>query len=918
MTAARRWLIIFAMLVAWFAFPPAPQTSQVAAAPRLQSNTITLVAPANCPAAGCAPGQRLNLRYEFELGRYDPAVPAEEPNVKVCLYMPENWVEAGTFSIETTGGVTGMTYGEAADCIEDPAPPTGYSLVGIRQTNIQANAFSDSLGMAFRISTQAGLPGRVLARLFERTSTGWERTQQAFTANINVSAGGSVVYAATTPAVCDSGGYVPCYVNSGDDLAEGIGTGLKDAVDAAPSGGTVAVIGTYQVKGNTIGINKPLTLTGVSNGTITYAGSSCANTMLALREGVTVRGLAINDGACTSPSRTLIGVNSPTHVTIEYNHLTGGDKGIYVADNTGGLTVRFNQISGNTQSLFWATGANTAPLMLVANNIHGNSIGIECAAGQTAAQPHRKANHNYWGSATNIPSQDSTHCVITPGKQLGAPILPRQGQPGLQAQLVTVTADKTYAFNNQIAYHRSGGPADFPLYIINHGYALENSVPFTRSLGGSPTPCGNYFDVFLPDGVIPNNETTLELYFKYNATPACVAVIDSSQYCDQTFDRSRYPLWWYDPANNVTSLWDTTGQNPSGSNANGAVGQTTTCRIPEKEIQVSINADGSPNFANDLNFTPFFTGIQVIRTYSVAASNNVVTVNWTTNNEPDVDGFYVLRSTDGQNFSPISDLIERSGSALSGASYRFIDSGRTSGTTYYYRLQILRTDGLSIFSDIHSAVATDATATITPTPGPTATSTRTPGPTPTWTIPPPTRTNTPTRVPQQQPTRIPSHTPTVRTSTPTRIGLTLPTSAVTRSLTVTRTLAAGTPAGGYPAPNETLASGGGYPAPNETLTLPTDGYPASTLPGGYPAPVSTGTGTPGAEGTAIGMIGSTTPGGPVEPPSGGAIGGDEPGLLDQPWLGVAKMLLTGFSASMVLIGTVGLWFFYMRKTTKAV
>lgn len=913
MTAARRWLIIFAMLVAWFAFPPAPQTSQVAAAPRLQSNTITLVAPANCPAAGCAPGQRLNLRYEFELGRYDPAVPAEEPNVKVCLYMPENWVETGTFSIETTGGVTGLTYGEAADCIEDPAPPTGYSLVGIRQTNIQANAFSDSLGMAFRISTQAGLPGRVLARLFERTSTGWERTQQAFTANLNVSAGGAAVYAATTPAVCDSGGFVPCFVNSADDLAEGIGTGLKDAVDAVPSGGTVSVIGSYLIKSNPVGINKPLTLTGVSNGTITYSGTTCGSPMLALREAVTVRGLTINDGGCTSPSRNLIAVNSPANVLIEYNHLTGGDKGIYVADNTGGLTVRFNQISNNAQSLLWDTGASTAPLELVANNIHDNSVGIECAAGQTAALPFRKANHNYWGSATSIPGQDSSHCVITPGKQLGAPILPRQGQPGLQAQLVTVTADKTYAFNNQMAYHRSGGPEDFPLYIVNHGYALENGVPFTRSLGGSPNPCGNYFDVFLPDGVIPNDETTLELYFKYNATPACVAAIDSSQYCDQTADRARYPLWWYDPANNVSDMWDTTGQNPGGSNAGGAVGQTTTCHIPENEIQVSINADGRPNLANDLNFTPFFTGIQVIRSYSVAASNNIITVNWTTNNEPDVEGFYVLRSTDGQNFSPISDLVERDGSALAGSTYRFIDSGRTSGAVYYYRLQILRVDGLSIFSDIHAVEGTSATATRTNTPGPTATWTRTPGPSPTWTIPPPTRTNTPTRVPQQQPTRIPSRTPTARTSTPTRIGLTLPTSAETGTLgrtgTPPRTPTAGTPVGGYPAPNETLASGGGYPSQNETL-MP---------PGGYPAPVSTGTGTPGAEGTAIGMIGSATPGGPGEPPSGGAIGsGQEPGLLDQPWLGLAKTLLTGFSASMSLIGAAGLWFFYLRKTTKAV
>ena len=906
MTTAGQWLVMIALILGLIGPTPTPgsppQPQSVNQAPAFQSTSIHLTSPSSCPASGCAPGQRLNLRFEFELGQYSPSVAAPDPNVKVCLYAPTDWVDQPTVSISQTGGVTGLSYTPADTCAEDTAQPAGYQLIAAAQTNIGAdvNAFGDSLNLAFRLVNSASATGRVLARLFEQDGTAWTRSQQGFTTNINMAAPAQTVYTAASADPCDAGAYAPCYLNSADDLPGGIGAGLKDAADALAPDGTIIVLGAYSVKSKTVVIQQPLLISGRGTATLTYSGSTCTDPLIRLTNGGELRGLFINDGSgCSNTNRSLIEVNSPAPVLIQFNQLNSGDNAILVQDNSGPVTVRYNHIEGNAgHALYWASGSGTAPLNMVANNILHNGMSVECAADQTTPLPYRKANHNYWGSP-DAPPQDSTHCAIQPGKQLGAPIQPRDGRSGVQASLVNVTADKQYAYDDQLAYQRTGGDADFNLYLVNHGFSSGNSVPFTLNLGGSPSPCSNYWDVFLPDGVLPNS--TLELFFKYTQSQACITAINSSQYCDQTSAPARYPLWWYDPASEVTDMWDTTGQNPAGTNAGGGSGQTTTCHMDDNEIQVSIDSEGRPNLANDLSYLPFFVGIQVIKTFHVAASSNVITVNWTTNNEPDIDGFYIQRGMDRNNLSPITDLVIRKGSALSGSTYQFVDSDRTIGNTYYYRLQIVRSDGYVVYSDILSTEATSATATITPTPGPTATRTRTPGPSPTYTIPPPTRTTIPTRVPTRVPTRIPSYTPTLRAATPTRVSLTL--LSPTRTRTSLANLTPGASGEGYPVPAEGATS---TSAPQGGPTL--DGYPVgSGTESGYPAPAVSQqpSVTPGG-GTAIAMVGSVTPTGlaPVDEDTGSSGGAPR---------GSFSLLLGVLSGSMVMLGLGALWFFYLRK-----
>ncbi len=89
----------------------------------------------------------------------------------------------------------------------------------------------------------------------------------------------------------------PCYLNSGDDLAGGIGTGLKDAVDAGPVDGTITILGTYSIKSNSVTLNNPQILRGINDATLTYSGTACSNAMLSVTSGATIRELNINDGS---------------------------------------------------------------------------------------------------------------------------------------------------------------------------------------------------------------------------------------------------------------------------------------------------------------------------------------------------------------------------------------------------------------------------------------------------------------------------------------------------------------------------------------------------------------------------------------------------------------------------------------------
>lgn len=767
MRTAGRWGIIFllAAALAWLA-KPGPAGAAIPAGPAQQSNTLTMLAPASCPGAGCAAGQRMNLRYDFELINYSPDA---NPNVMFCLYAPTGWNVQVNPAQPIRGELTGVDYQPAADCSPDIAPD-GYTLIIARRAAITGRVFSDAVSLSLRIGPNPAGNGRFLARLFESTDgTTFIRSQQAMGTILSVTSAASQVFVANDAAAC--GSRSPCYLNSGDDLPEGLGTGLRDAVEAVPDGGIITVLGNYTIKTNTVLVNRPVTLTGIDDARITYSGSGpCNEAMLSLQAAVTLRGLNINDGTCANPNnRSLVTINSSGDVLIESNDLTGGDNAIYIFNNSGSVRVRYNHISGNAGFAIYAEGHSSGgALEVTANNLHGNGQTVECSAAAGGAVANRRVNHNFWGG--NVPTSQTSHCTLSAAKRLGAPIALRTGAPGVNVQMVTVSGTKTYVFDNQIAFRRSGG-TDFNLFIVDHGFLSSSGAPFTTAAGqASPSACSNYWDVFLPDGASPSG--TLELSLKYDRITACQAAINSSLFCGQNTTPSLYPLYWFDPAG-ATGGWDTTAQRPE--NLSTGEGQTTTCVTNASEIQVAIDNSGRPALAADLGYTPFMVAVPILRSFQPLARNRTIDVTWTTNLEPDVTGFYVLRGQSPDSLSQIGEFIPRRGSALSGVispPYTYVDAGLENGVTYYYRLQIVRASGSPDYSQIVGLAANIPTITPTFTISPTRTN------------PPPIPTSTPrpTAIPTQRPTSVPTWTATLRTETPTATPFILQTSTAETSV----------------------------------------------------------------------------------------------------------------------------------------
>ncbi len=865
MGAVLRWLLPLLLLLGIF-----PAVEAKPAAP--QGVMVKLTSPVTCPDGGCAAGQRINMRADFSLLAYSPD---DEANVQLCLYVPVNW-QAVDLVISAVGSVSGEPYTPSLTCA---AAPANYLLLGGVEASLTGTYYSDSLGFVFRLGREAISSGALIARVSERALDGTWTAQQSV-AWVPVTPLTSSVYVANDAVSC--GLNSPCYVNSGDDLANGMGTGLKDAVDAQTSAATINILGNYLVKSHVVLVNRALTLQGLNDATIISGGATCTEPMLSLQDAVTLRDLNLNGGSpCGSTRRDLLEVNSAANVVIQSNDFTNGNHAVRVLDNTGMVMLRFNHIAGNTGlAVKREAGSLAGSVDAVANNFYGNQAGV-----QVECNAKGRVDHNFWGTGVSTGTAVS-QCTVNPGKRLGAAIQRVAAGPGVEARRVTVSTDKTYYFNNQIGVQQSGGTANFDLWLINHGAGAASNVPFT---GGSPddlVACSPYWDVFLADGAaLPE---TLDLFIKYGQNTGCAASVESSSFCNQS-DMTRYPLWWYDPASNVTQGWDTTGQNPAGTGAGGVSGQDTICNMAEDEIRVSLDATGRPNLLNDLTFTPFVVGLPsstsgvVITRFVGISADTQNTIQWTTVSEVNILGFYVQRSLqeDG-GYETVSPYIPRQGTTNSGADYEYVDTGLTNGTPYYYRLQVVNlnmtstyTGAIMVIPGLPTATPTvtqtptatitsTATQTLTPTPTitgtlPTATITLTLTPTPTITgtlptatitptstatrtlTPTPTRTRTLVYIATRTPTRIPTYTPRIvsptsvnKTRTPTRVAISsTPQTAVPTTINPAYPVLSATPP---PVVEETVVRpvNPGYPgeeptmAPNETVTVTVSAIPRGT------------------------------------------------------------------------------------------
>jgi hypothetical protein len=824
--------LVLALSILALIFNASPSYSQAS-----PSSVLTLYSPTGCPSSGCAAGQRLNLLATYDLETFNSGL---SPNVQVCIYTPNKWA-ASDFRIDSLGSVTNATYTPSiAHCNDVEPAPDNYTLLGGAYASLSnSSIFGDSLGFAFRIGSTANESGTVLMRVMEQAAGGWVRTAQYFL-SINVVPSAETVFVANDAGSCSINS--PCYINSGDDLANGLGTALKDAVDALSGNpqGKIVVLGNYTIKSQSVLVNQPVTISGTNDASLTYTGQICSQPMVRITAGATLRSLNINDGGCSSTSRDLVAVDSPEDVTIESNDLVNGANAVTIADNSGDVLLRFNQIHANSgYAALVASGSATGRLEALANNLYGNRSGAQVECNQKG-----RVDHNYWGGD----SVTASRCTFTNGKRLGAAILTWSSAPGVQAGEFSVTSTKSSAFENDIAFQHTPGASDFNLYILNYGYS---NIPFTGDTTAM-SACSNYWDIFLADGSAP--DSTLNLFFKYDLNSSCTATIESTSFCGQS-DQTLLPLYWYDPVANLTDGWSTTAKSLGGN-----AGQDTACLTDSNELRVNIDSTGRPNLADDLHFLPFAVALpeqnasDIISSFTSKSSASQILLNWTTSNEYDVQTFYVQRyfAVSGT-FLRISDAIAHKGSPQYGAAYQYLDTGLTDGVSYRYRLEIISTSQQTFYSDELVATAGVPTATPTVTLTPTQTGT------PTYTRTP-TRTRTPTK------TRTPTRVSTSRysyysTSTPSRTASALTLTAIARTRQAggsqpSATYSAGYPAQGTDTTQQGGSSSGAYPGPadiemGDTLyPEPADGFLATVTPTerGFLTPTFTTTPLAGATG----------------------------------------------------------------------
>ena len=90
----------------------------------LLAGSLTQVSPSSCPSSGCAAGQRINLKVDYDLSTYQPAA----ANVQVCVYTPINWTSY--LATENNAGlVSGSSYTFSTTNCETP-PSADYNLAG--------------------------------------------------------------------------------------------------------------------------------------------------------------------------------------------------------------------------------------------------------------------------------------------------------------------------------------------------------------------------------------------------------------------------------------------------------------------------------------------------------------------------------------------------------------------------------------------------------------------------------------------------------------------------------------------------------------------------------------------------------------------------------------------------------------------
>lgn len=533
------------------------------------------------------------------------------------------------------------------------------------------------------------------------------------------------IYVANTQNQC--AGKTQCFYNDAPDTVESIALNkaIRFAKENNLEGANIHILSPYEIRTHQVMIDFPINIIGENGGWLSTSSSSCRQPMLVINSKVTLKDIYLTDGTCNNPSRDLLHINSASDVLIEHSTLENGATAILHKNNLGNLTIRTSEIKNNSIALVSENTEVTSRLVMEANNIIGNG-----SPNQVICTNNSKVDHNFWGNGV-LPSQAAHNCAADNSKVLGAKILSEQ--VGVAARLLNLTT--SYPQND--FYGFSAKSIDNSnLYIVNHA----DQAPFPDNSAREFNVCGNYFDIFLPNG---ENPSEITLRFKYDQNQGCEQMVQSLSLCGSG-SSARFPLMWFDPKTSVTNGWDNVGDSPQTEAGNIFSGQEVRCDLQNKSIEAIIDNDGRPDLLNDLHYTPFVVGFDISTVMALRLSEDdpgTVILNWGTSSEANTRGYQVLRSTneDGE-YKRIGQLIPIKGNASSGGLYKLTDRSVNPLTTYFYKIEVIDIDD-SVQQVIGPAkIVTQKDDGPTRTPTATATSTGTIYPTSTRV---PTRTQTP-------------------------------------------------------------------------------------------------------------------------------------------------------------------------------
>jgi hypothetical protein len=531
------------------------------------------------------------------------------------------------------------------------------------------------------------------------------------------------IYVANDQSQC--AGKEQCFYNDEADTVEAIA--LNKAIRFAKEnnllGANIHIISPYKIKTHQVVIDFPINLIGENGGWLSTSSTICDQAMLEIKAQVTIKDIYLTDGACANPSRDLLRINSPSNVLIEHSTLVNGAIAILHQNNTGNLTIRTSEIKNNSIALRSENTEVASKLVMVANNIIGNGTP------QVRCTNNSQVDHNYWGEGI-LPSQAAQNCVADNKKVLGTKILSEQ--VGVAARLLDLPS--SYPTNDFYGLSAKS-TGNSRLYVVNH----SDQTPFPGSNTRTLNSCGNYFDIFLPEG---ENPSSISLKFKYDQNTNCVQAVQSLSLCGSG-SSTRYPLMWFDPKTSVTDGWDNVGDTPQTEAGDIFSGQEVRCDLQSKSIEAIIDNDGRPDLLNDLHYTPFVVGYEITTVMAFRPTEDtpgIVNLDWGTGSEPNTNGFQITRATsENGEYKKIGEVIPKKGSATNGGVYKISDNTVAPSTTYYYLLEVIDIDGSvqQVIGPLKITTKADSNTTTTPT-----------------------RTSTPTGTIYPTSTRIPTRTPT--------------------------------------------------------------------------------------------------------------------------------------------------------------